>query len=206
MDYTKLGQTGLDVSRLCLGCMTFGVPDRGNHAWTLDEEASRPILRRAVEAGINFFDTANVYSDGTSEEIVGRALKEKRRLHGDERRDRARGQERRRLPEAGVGRAPPPQSRAEDEREDELLEQPDTRQGRLRPEAHGVRHGSQPGQGNQACCRVHGRHDAERRRQNLHGGRKRLDEPGELKDEGEGEAGDAKRREQTRSHRLATTA
>ncbi|WP_375270556.1 aldo/keto reductase [Sphingomonas sp.] len=76
MDYTKLGQTGLDVSRLCLGCMTFGVPDRGNHAWTLDEEASRPILRRAMEAGINFFDTANVYSDGTSEEIVGRALKE----------------------------------------------------------------------------------------------------------------------------------
>lgn len=76
MDYVKLGQTGLDVSRLCLGCMTFGVPDRGNHAWTLDEEASRPILRRAVEAGINFFDTANVYSDGTSEEIVGRALKD----------------------------------------------------------------------------------------------------------------------------------
>jgi len=76
MDYTKLGTTGLDVSRLCLGCMTFGVPDRGNHAWTLDEEASRPILRRAVEAGINFFDTANVYSDGTSEEIVGRALQE----------------------------------------------------------------------------------------------------------------------------------
>ncbi|MBB5714592.1 aryl-alcohol dehydrogenase-like predicted oxidoreductase [Sphingomonas aerophila] len=54
----------------------FGIPDRGNHAWTLDEEASRPILRRAIEAGINFFDTANVYSDGTSEEIVGRALKE----------------------------------------------------------------------------------------------------------------------------------
>ena len=76
MDYVKLGGTGLDVSRLCLGCMTFGIPDRGNHAWTLDEEASRPILRRAVEAGINFFDTANVYSDGTSEEIVGRALKD----------------------------------------------------------------------------------------------------------------------------------
>jgi 1-deoxyxylulose-5-phosphate synthase len=76
MDYRKLGTTGLDVSPLCLGCMTFGVPDRGNHAWTLDEEASRPILRKAVEAGINFFDTANVYSDGTSEEIVGRALKE----------------------------------------------------------------------------------------------------------------------------------
>ena len=76
MDYVKLGSTGLDVSPLCLGCMTFGVPDRGPHAWTLDEEQSRPILRRAVEAGINFFDTANVYSDGTSEEIVGRALKE----------------------------------------------------------------------------------------------------------------------------------
>ncbi|WP_413734997.1 aldo/keto reductase [Sodalis sp. RH21] len=76
MDYIKLGRTGLDVSRLCLGCMTFGVPDRGNHEWTLDEQQSRPIIRRAVEAGINFFDTANVYSDGTSEEIVGRALKE----------------------------------------------------------------------------------------------------------------------------------
>ena len=76
MEYTKLGTTGLDVSRLCLGCMTYGVPDRGNHAWTLDEEASRPILRHAIEVGINFFDTANVYSDGTSEEIVGRALKE----------------------------------------------------------------------------------------------------------------------------------
>jgi aryl-alcohol dehydrogenase-like predicted oxidoreductase len=76
MDYIKLGNTGLDVSRLCLGCMTFGAPDRGNHAWTLDEDASRPILREAVEAGINFFDTANVYSDGTSEEIVGRGLKE----------------------------------------------------------------------------------------------------------------------------------
>ena len=76
MNYVKLGQTGLDVSRLCLGCMTFGLPDRGNHAWTLDEAASRPLLRQAVEAGINFFDTANVYSDGTSEEIVGRALKD----------------------------------------------------------------------------------------------------------------------------------
>ncbi len=76
MDYTKLGSTGLDVSRLCLGCMTYGVPDRGTHAWTLDEETSRPILRKAVEAGINFFDTANVYSDGTSEEIIGSALKE----------------------------------------------------------------------------------------------------------------------------------
>ncbi|MGW9129952.1 aldo/keto reductase [Streptomyces sp. NPDC055681] len=76
MDYLKLGTTGLDVSRICLGCMSYGVADRGNHSWTLDEEASRPFVRQAVEAGINFFDTANVYSDGTSEEIVGRALAE----------------------------------------------------------------------------------------------------------------------------------
>ncbi|USI72752.1 aldo/keto reductase [Sphingomonas morindae] len=76
MDYIKLGNTGLDISRLCLGCMTFGDPDRGNHGWTLDEAASRPLIRQAVEAGITFFDTANVYSDGSSEEIVGRALKE----------------------------------------------------------------------------------------------------------------------------------
>ncbi|CAG2153057.1 aldo/keto reductase [Cupriavidus plantarum] len=76
MKYRKLGRTGLDVSALCLGCMTYGVPDRGAHLWTLNEEQSRPLIRQAVEAGINFFDTANVYSDGTSEEIVGRALKD----------------------------------------------------------------------------------------------------------------------------------
>jgi aryl-alcohol dehydrogenase-like predicted oxidoreductase len=76
MDYVKLGRTGLDVSRICLGCMSYGVPDRGNHAWSLDEERSRPFIKRALEGGINFFDTANVYSDGTSEEIVGRALKD----------------------------------------------------------------------------------------------------------------------------------
>ncbi|MEO7261605.1 MAG: aldo/keto reductase [Jatrophihabitantaceae bacterium] len=76
MDYTKLGSTGLDVSRICLGCMSFGVPERGGHSWSLDEERSRPLIRRAVEAGVNFFDTANVYSDGTSEEILGRALGE----------------------------------------------------------------------------------------------------------------------------------
>jgi aryl-alcohol dehydrogenase-like predicted oxidoreductase len=74
VEYVKLGSTGLEVSRICLGCMSYGVPERGGHPWSLDEEASRPFLRRAVEAGINFFDTANVYSDGTSEEIVGRAL------------------------------------------------------------------------------------------------------------------------------------
>ncbi|MFL5334529.1 MAG: aldo/keto reductase, partial [Geminicoccaceae bacterium] len=76
MDYVNLGRTGLRVSRLCLGCMTYGVPQAGTHAWTLDEEASRPLIRRALEAGINFLDTANVYSAGTSEEIVGRALRD----------------------------------------------------------------------------------------------------------------------------------
>ena len=76
MKYVNLGSTGLQVSPICLGCMSFGVPERGTHAWTLDEEASRPFLRSAVEAGINFFDVANSYSDGTSEEIVGRALGE----------------------------------------------------------------------------------------------------------------------------------
>ena len=76
MNYSKLGRTGLEISQLCLGCMTYGTPGRGNHSWTLNEEQSRPLIRQAVEAGINFFDTANIYSDGTSEEIVGRALKE----------------------------------------------------------------------------------------------------------------------------------
>ncbi|WP_406375417.1 aldo/keto reductase [Streptomyces sp. NBC_00647] len=79
MEYVKLGSTGLDVSRICLGCMSFGLPDRGVHEWTLDEEASRPLIRQALEAGITFFDTANVYSDGTSEEIVGRVLAESAR-------------------------------------------------------------------------------------------------------------------------------
>jgi len=74
MDYVNLGKSGLKVSRICLGCMSYGVPERGPHPWTLDEEQSRPYLKRALELGINFFDTANVYSDGTSEEIVGRAL------------------------------------------------------------------------------------------------------------------------------------
>ena len=76
MKYINLGSTGAKVSELCLGCMTFGVPERGEHPWTLPEERSRPLIRQAVEAGINFFDTANTYSDGTSEEIVGRALKD----------------------------------------------------------------------------------------------------------------------------------
>ncbi|GBQ22751.1 putative aldo/keto reductase [Gluconacetobacter sacchari DSM 12717] len=76
MDSTRLGRTGLQVSRLCLGCMTYGQPDRGNHSWTLDEERSRPLIRQALEAGITFLDTANSYSDGTSEEIVGRAIRD----------------------------------------------------------------------------------------------------------------------------------
>jgi len=76
MQYTRLGKTGLEVSRICLGCMSFGVSNRGTHEWTLSEEQSRPILRAAWEAGINFYDTANVYSAGTSEEIVGKVLKE----------------------------------------------------------------------------------------------------------------------------------
>ncbi len=76
MQYNMLGKTDLRVSRLCLGCMTFGEPDRGKHAWTLPEESSRPIIQRALEGGINFFDTANSYSDGSSEEIVGRALRD----------------------------------------------------------------------------------------------------------------------------------
>ena len=76
MKYGKFGSTGLEVSKLCLGCMTFGDPSRGAHAWTLHEEDSRPLIKQALELGITFFDTANVYSDGTTEEIVGRALKD----------------------------------------------------------------------------------------------------------------------------------
>jgi aryl-alcohol dehydrogenase-like predicted oxidoreductase len=76
MQYTKLGHTGLDVSRICIGCMGFGDPSRGYPAWSLDEEASRTLIRHAIEAGINVFDTANMYSHGSSEEILGRALKD----------------------------------------------------------------------------------------------------------------------------------
>ncbi len=76
MRYQRFGSTGLQVSQLCLGCMSFGIADRGNHAWTLGEDDSRVIIKQALDAGINFFDTANAYSDGTSEEIVGRALKD----------------------------------------------------------------------------------------------------------------------------------
>ena len=74
MDYRRLGTTGLEVSRICLGCMSYGDSSRGGHQWTLDEEASRPFIKQAIEAGFNFFDTANVYSCGRSEEFTGRAL------------------------------------------------------------------------------------------------------------------------------------
>ena len=76
MKYTNLGNTGLQISRLCLGCMSYGDSSRGGHQWTLDEDASRPFIRKALESGINFFDTANAYSHGSSEEILGRALKD----------------------------------------------------------------------------------------------------------------------------------
>jgi len=76
VQYVKLGRTGLEVSRICLGCMSYGDSTRGFHGWALDEETSRPFYRKAIESGINFFDTANVYSAGTSEEFLGRALKE----------------------------------------------------------------------------------------------------------------------------------
>jgi aryl-alcohol dehydrogenase-like predicted oxidoreductase len=76
MDYVKLGSTGLEVSRICLGCMSFGEPQRGPQRWSLGEDDAKPVLRQALDAGINFFDTANVYSDGSSEEIVGKVLAE----------------------------------------------------------------------------------------------------------------------------------
>lgn len=77
MDYVKLGNTGLDVSRICLGCMSFGTAEGWAHnPWALDEEASRAIIKRALELGVNFFDTANVYAFGRSEEILGRAIKD----------------------------------------------------------------------------------------------------------------------------------
>jgi aryl-alcohol dehydrogenase-like predicted oxidoreductase len=74
MEYTRIGTSGLEVSRICLGCMSYGNVDRSVHPWTLDEATARPFFKQALDAGINFFDTANVYSDGTSEEITGRTL------------------------------------------------------------------------------------------------------------------------------------
>ena len=76
MQYTRLGKSSLNVSRVCLGCMGFGDAAHGQHSWTLDEEVSRAIIRRALELGINFFDTAIVYQNGTSEQYLGRALRD----------------------------------------------------------------------------------------------------------------------------------
>src|SRR4030042_90596 len=76
MEYVRLGSTGMKVSRICLGCMGFGDAPAWIHNWVLDEENSRPIVKKALELGINFFDTANVYSIGRSEEILGRTLKD----------------------------------------------------------------------------------------------------------------------------------
>jgi aryl-alcohol dehydrogenase-like predicted oxidoreductase len=76
MKYVKLGRTGLDVSKVCLGCMSYGDASRGGHQWVLNEEESRPFIKKALELGINFFDTANVYSLGSSEEFLGRALRD----------------------------------------------------------------------------------------------------------------------------------
>ena len=80
MEYVNLGKTGLKISRICLGCMTYGAPATGElkggrHAWALNEEESQPYLRQALDLGINFFDTANVYSTGASEEVLGNFLK-----------------------------------------------------------------------------------------------------------------------------------
>jgi aryl-alcohol dehydrogenase-like predicted oxidoreductase len=76
MQYRKLGTTGLDVSPIAIGAMTYGEPDRGHPVWSLGEDEARPLIKYALDAGINFFDTANMYSNGSSEEILGRALKD----------------------------------------------------------------------------------------------------------------------------------
>ena len=76
MKYTKLGNSDLNVSRICMGCMGFGDPARGQHSWTIDEEHSREIIKHGLDLGINFYDTAIAYQSGTSEQYVGRALRD----------------------------------------------------------------------------------------------------------------------------------
>jgi aryl-alcohol dehydrogenase-like predicted oxidoreductase len=76
LEYVNLGKSGLKVSRICLGCMSYGIPERGAHPWTLGEDASRPFIARALELGINFFDSSNSYSDGSSEKILGRSIRD----------------------------------------------------------------------------------------------------------------------------------
>ena len=82
MNYTKLGNTDLNVSRICMGCMGFGDAAKGQHRWTLDEEHSREIIRRGLELGVNFYDTAIAYQNGTSEQYVGRALRDLAKREG----------------------------------------------------------------------------------------------------------------------------
>src|SRR5579875_1064342 len=86
MDYVRLGKTGLKVSRITLGCMSYGEPappesGPGRHLWTLNEHDSQPFLKQALDLGINFFDTANVYSGGSSEEVLGRFLNSNAKRH-----------------------------------------------------------------------------------------------------------------------------
>ena len=125
MEYTKLGNTGMDVSRICLGCMGFGDAERWVHKWVLDEENSRPIIQKALELGINFFDTANVYSIGTSEEILGRALKDfaepgrGRHRHQGARQDARRAERRR-----AVAQGDPERDRQEPEAARDGLRRP----------------------------------------------------------------------------------
>ena len=76
MKYTKLGNSELNVSRICMGCMGFGDPSRGQHSWTIDEEHTREIIKRGLELSVNFYDTAIAYQSGTSEQYVGRALRD----------------------------------------------------------------------------------------------------------------------------------
>lgn len=76
MKYVKFGNTGMDVSQLCLGAMGFGDPNSGFHEWVLEEEESKVVIKKALDLGINFFDTANIYSYGASERILGKALNE----------------------------------------------------------------------------------------------------------------------------------
>ena len=76
MEYTKLGNSDLNISRICMGCMGFGQAGNGQHSWTIDEEHSREIIKQGLELGVNFFDTAIAYQSGTSEQYLGRAVKD----------------------------------------------------------------------------------------------------------------------------------
>ena len=98
MDYVRLGKTGLKVSRLCMGCMSFGTPGGATHPWVLPEEEAQPFFRKAVESGINFFDTANHYNFGDSEKITGQGAENLRQARRDRGGDQGRPQDERRRP------------------------------------------------------------------------------------------------------------